>query len=301
MESAMPKTVTGAEADQRAHYRTVQVGAVEVFYREAGSPSAPPLLLLHGWPTSSHTFRHLIPLLAAHHRVIAPDLPGFGFTRPPPRGQYSFTFDALAETTTGFLAALGIERCAAYLFDYGAPVGLRLAVARPDLFSALIVQNANSYEEGLTAAWDGIRAYWRDPSIASREPLRGAIAPEGTRWAYLEGVTDPSLISPDVWLHDQHFLDQPAIQEIQLDLFLDYQTNVARYPAVQAYLRQRQPPLLIVWGRNDPFFSPAGAEAYLRDVPAAELHFFETGHFALETHAAEIAKLSIEFLARQPG
>lgn len=284
--------------EARVRHRTMQVGAVEVFYREAGSITAPPLLLLHGWPTSSHTFRHLLPLLAPHFRVIAPDMPGFGFTKAPPRGRFDYRFQTLAETMRGFVDGLGLERFALYLFDYGAPVGFSLALDQPDRIAALVVQNGNAYEEGLTAAWDPIKAYWRDPSIANREALRGALSPEGLHFAYLTGVPDPTLVSPDAWLHDQVFLDRPGAHDIQLDLFLDYRANVARYPAVQAYLRQRQPPLLTLWGRNDPYFTVAGAEAYARDVTATQTHWFETGHFALETHAAEIAALTIDFLGR---
>lgn len=281
------------------HYRTRKVGAVDVFYREAGDPCAPTLLLLHGWPTSSHMFRRLIPLLEVDYHVIAPDLPGFGLTKTPPRAVFSYRFATLADTIDGFLHALGVQRVALYLFDYGGPVGFRLALRDPSRVGAIISQNANAYIEGFRVEnWELIQRYWRDNSIENREACTAALAFEATKWEYLEGVPDPSLISPDAYLHDQAILDRPGSREIQLDLFRDYQSNLELFPEWQAYLRGYQPPLLAIWGKNDPFFAPEGALAYRRDVPNAEIHLLNTGHFALETHLEEIAGRMRDFLGR---
>ncbi len=283
----------------RTKHRSIQVEDVDVFYREAGDPSAPVLLLLHGFPTSSHMFRNLIPLLADAYRVIAPDLPGFGSTKVPGRGEFTYTFNRLYEVIEGFTEALELNSYALFVFDYGAPVGFRLAEANPEKVTAIISQNGNAYEEGLQEAWAPIRTYWDNPSQENRDRLRALLAEETTRFQYTHGVPDKllPLIGPDAIAHDQAILDREP--EIQLDLFRSYQTNVALYPAWQAYLKAEQPPVLATWGQNAPFFGPAGAEAFKRDVPDAEIHLLDTGHFALETHGAEVADLVKDFLARK--
>jgi len=277
-------------------HRHVQVGAHEVFYREAGDPKHPTLLLLHGFPTSSHMFRDLIPLLSDRFHVVAPDLPGFGFTRSPDRPAFRYSFDALAKVIEDFTDALKLRRYAIYVFDYGAPVGFRLALARPERVAAIISQNGNAYEEGLSTGWNPIQAYWREPSAENRAALRAFLAPESIRWQYVHGVAEESLVAPESYTLDTALLARTGNDEIQLDLFLDYASNVALYPNFQAYFRDRHPPLLAVWGRNDPFFLPPGAEAFRRDNPKADVHFFDTGHFALETHAGEIADKIRAFL-----
>jgi pimeloyl-ACP methyl ester carboxylesterase len=279
-------------------YRRVSVGEHEVAYREAGPAQAPVLLLLHGFPSSSHMFRDLIPKLADRYRVIAPDLPGFGQTALLPREQFAYTFDNLARVIDGFTEQLGLTRYAIYVFDYGSPVGLRLALKHPERITAIVTQNGNAYEEGLSEGWNPIQAYWREPSQAHRDALRAFLSPEATLWQYTHGVADASRVSPDGYGLDNHHLARPGAHEIQLDLFLDYASNVALYPQFQAYFRKHQPPLLAVWGRHDPFFLPAGAEAFKRDIEAAQVQFFDTGHFALETHAAEIADAIRGFLAK---
>jgi pimeloyl-ACP methyl ester carboxylesterase len=279
-------------------YRTVAVDGLDVFYREAGRPDAPTLLLLHGFPTSSHMFRDLIPRLADRFRLVAPDLPGFGRTALPSRETFGYTFDNLARVIGRFTEVIGLDRFALYIFDYGAPTGLRLALAKPDAVTAIVTQNGNAYEEGLSEGWDPIQRYWRDPSDANRQALRELLTPASVRWQYTHGVPDPERVSPDGSTLDSHYLERTGADEAQLDLFLDYRNNVALYPAFQAYFRERQPPLLAIWGRNDPFFLPPGAEAYRRDIPAAEVRFLETGHFALETHVEEIAAAIGEFLPR---
>ncbi len=279
-------------------YKTQRVNDVDVFYREAGDRNAPVVLLLHGFPTSSHQFRNLIPQLADEYRVIAPDLPGFGATVAPPRGEFDYTFDNLADTIDAFTETLGLERFALYVFDYGAPVGMRIASRHPERISAIVTQNGNSYEEGLTDAWAPLRAYWADGSDENRNALRGLLARETTEWQYFEGTPDErrSNISPDSIDHDQAILDRDA--EIQLDLFRDYGSNVALYPRWQDYLREAQPPVLAIWGKNDPFFAPEGAEAFKRDVPNAEVDYLDGGHFVLETHTTEIADRMRRFLGR---
>ena len=277
-------------------HRHVQVGAHEVFYREAGDPKHPTLLLLHGFPTSSHMFRDLIPLLSDRFHVVAPDLPGFGFTRSPDRPAFRYSFDALAKVIEDFTDALKLRRYAIYVFDYGAPVGFRLALARPERVAAIISQNGNAYEEGLSTGWNPIQAYWREPSAENRAALRAFLAPESIRWQYVHGVAEESLVAPESYTLDTALLARTGNDEIQLDLFLDYASNVALYPNFQAYFRDRHPPLLAVWGRNDPFFLPPGAEAFRRDNPKADVHFLDTGHFALETHAGEIADKIRAFL-----
>ncbi|AOB32845.1 alpha/beta hydrolase [Bordetella sp. H567] len=269
-------------------YRQVQAGGLNVFYREAGAPGAPKLLLLHGFPSSSHMFRELIPLLAADFHIVAPDLPGFGQTEMPPRERFDYTFDNFANVIEAFTEAVGFDRYAMYVFDYGAPTGFRLALRHPERIRAIITQNGNAYEEGLSEGWNPIQAYWRDPSSENRQALRALLTPETTRWQYTHGVADPAAVSPDGYGLDNYYLSRPGADEIQLDVFGDYKSNVALYPDFQAYFRQHQPPLLAVWGRNDPFFLPPGAEAFKRDIPSATVRFFDTGHFALETHADEI-------------
>lgn len=279
-------------------YRTQQVGEVEMFYREAGPADAPVVLLLHGFPSASHMFRDLIPHLADRYRVIAPDLPGFGQTKAPPRGRYAYTFDALAETVGGFVEALGLTRYALYIFDYGAPVGLRLALAHPERVSAIVSQNGNAYLEGFSDGWGAWQAYWREPSAANREACRESLSPATIRdWQYGTGA-DPTRLSPDGYELDIAYMARPEAEEIQLDLILDYRSNVALYPAFHDYFRTHRPPLLAVWGRHDPAFVPAGAAAYRTDLPDAEVHLLDTGHFALETHHREIADHMRDFLGR---
>jgi pimeloyl-ACP methyl ester carboxylesterase len=282
-------------------YRTVNVDGLDVFYREAGRADAPSLLLLHGFPTSSHMFRDLIPLLSERFHLVAPDLPGFGLTALPPRDKFTYSFDNLAKVVGRFTEAIGLERFALYIFDYGAPVGLRVALAHPERITAIITQNGNAYEEGLSEGWNPIQRYWREPTDANRQALRTLLAPDSVRWQYTHGVPDPSLVSPDGSALDSYYLTRPGADEVQLDLFLDYANNVALYPAFQAYFRERRPPLLAVWGSHDPFFLPPGAKAFTRDIPDADVRFFDTGHFALETHAAEIGKAIGEFLTRPRG
>jgi pimeloyl-ACP methyl ester carboxylesterase len=281
-------------------YRSVDVGGLTVFYRESGPGDAPTLLLLHGYPSAGHMFRDLIPLLADRFHVIAPDLLGFGQSAMPGRDSFTYTFEALTDVLEGFTDAIGLDRYAVYVFDYGAPTGFRLAVRRPARITAIITQNGNAYEEGLSDGWNPIRTYWKDPTQANRDAIRTLVQPETTVWQYTHGVPDPSLVSPDGYTLDNHYLARPGAHEIQLDLFLDYASNVEHYPDFQEYFRTRQPPLLAIWGRNDPFFLPAGAEAFKRDIPGADVRLLDTGHFALETHAAEIAATIRDFLATGP-
>jgi len=278
--------------------QTIRIDRINLFYREAGNPAAPTILLLHGFPTSSHMFRNLIPRLASDYHVVAPDLPGFGFSDSPSRSEFKYTFENLAQVISSFTEKLGLKRFAIYIFDYGAPVGLRLALAHPERVSAIISQNGNAYEEGLSQGWNPIQSYWKEPSAANRAALRDFLKPEATKWQYTHGVVEPSLVAPESYTLDSALLARPGNDEIQLDLFLDYASNVALYPKFQAFFRERRPPLLAVWGQNDPFFLPAGAKAFARDNPNAEIHFFDTGHFALETHADEIAAKIRSFLAR---
>jgi pimeloyl-ACP methyl ester carboxylesterase len=278
-------------------YRSAQVGDLKIFYREAGAADAPALLLLHGFPSASHMFRDLIPLLADRFHIIAPDLPGFGQSDMPARGKFAYTFDHIAEVISRFTEVIGLDRFAMYVFDYGAPTGFRIAVKHPERITAIISQNGNAYEEGLSEGWTPIRAYWQEPSQANREALRAFLAPETTRWQYTHGVADEAAVSPDGQSLDNFYLARPGADDVQLDLFGDYKSNVALYPVFQNYFRTHKPPFLAVWGKNDPFFLPPGAEAFRRDIPNAVVRFFDTGHFALETHAKEIAAAIREFLA----
>jgi pimeloyl-ACP methyl ester carboxylesterase len=278
--------------------RKVEADGVKVFYREAGDPQAPVVLLLHGFPTSSFMYRELIPRLANRYRVIAPDLPGFGFTEVPEKRKYAYTFDALAATIDSFTKAIGLDRYAIYVFDYGAPTGFRLAMAHPERITAIVSQNGNAYEEGLGDAWGPIRKYWAFPNAENREVIaKNVLTLDGTRWQYTHGVANPDSVAPESYTLDMALMERPGNKDIQLDLFLNYATNVALYPAFQEYFRKSKPPLLAIWGKNDPFFIPAGAEAFRRDIPSAPVKMLDTGHFALETHVVEIAAAMREFFA----
>ena len=278
------------------NYRTADVEGLKVFYREAGRADAPMLLLLHGFPSAGHMFRDLIPQLADRFHVIAPDLPGFGQSDMPERTKFSYSFDNIAGIVDRFTEVIGLGRFAIYVFDYGAPTGFRLAMRHPERITAIISQNGNAYVEGLSEGWNPIRAYWQDPSEANRTALRAFLTPETTFWQYTHGVADTSSVSPDGYSLDNFYLARPGADEMQLDFFGDYKSNVALYPEFQAYFRKHKPPFLAVWGKNDPFFLPAGAEAFKRDIPGADVRFFDTGHFALETHCDEIASAIREFL-----
>jgi pimeloyl-ACP methyl ester carboxylesterase len=279
-------------------HQTVKVQGVDVFYREAGPRDAPHVLLLHGFPTSSHMYRNLIPALADSYHVIAPDFPGFGRSSAPGRDTFAYTFANLATVIEAFTEAVGLDRYALYVMDYGAPVGFRMAVQHPERVQALIVQNGNAYDEGLREFWGPLKRYWATGAPADRDSLRGSFTPASTRWQYLHGVRDTSRISPDTWIVDQHYLDRPGNHEIQLDLFYDYRTNVDMYPAFQAYFRRHQPPTLIVWGKNDTIFPWQGAEPYKRDLRTLEYHLLDTGHFALEERGADIAQAIRAFLPK---
>ena len=280
-------------------YKQATVDGNKIFYREAGPEKAAAILLLHGFPTSSHMFRNLIPALADRYHVVAPDLPGFGFSDAPDRRRFRYTFENLAKVIDGFVQSIGLKRHAIYVFDYGAPVGLRLALAHPERITAIISQNGNAYEQGLSEGWNPIQRYWKEPSEANRTALRDFLKPEATKWQYVHGVQDETLVAPEAYQLDSALLRRPANDEIQLDLFLDYASNVALYPKFQEYFRVKQPAVLAVWGKNDPFFLPPGAEAFKRDIPGAEVHFYNTGHFALETHYREIGDAILDFLARK--
>ncbi|MEN5114929.1 alpha/beta hydrolase [Brevundimonas diminuta] len=288
-----------ANFDGQVRYRTMTVGRIEVFYREAGRREAPVILLLHGFPTSSHMFRDLIPLLAPHYRVIAPDYPGYGLSTASPSSGFNYSFDSLADVIEQFAEAIGLDRYALYMQDFGGPVGFRIAARRPERITALIVQNANAYEEGLAPAMDAARPAWERRSSETEATLRAFLTLDTTRFQYLHGARDPSRVSPDAWLHAQAGLDRSGNDEIQLSYLHDYGANVRQYPVWQAYLRDYKPPMLIVWGANDPFFTVAGARAYQRDLADCELHLFEAGHFALEEEASAIALLMLDFLKRR--
>jgi pimeloyl-ACP methyl ester carboxylesterase len=279
-------------------FNTVDVDGLQIFYREAGDRSKPVVLLLHGFPTASHMFRDLIPELATEYRVIAPDLPGFGMTEQPARHQFAYSFENIANVVERFTDVLGLAKFALYVFDYGAPVGFRLAVKHPERVTAIVSQNGNTYLEGVSEAFAPVQTYWNDPSQTNRDALRGFLAPQTTLFQYTQGVTDVSVVSPDGRNLDDFYLARPGNDEIQLDLLLDYRSNVEFYSKTQAYLRQYQPPVLAIWGKNDPFFVPAGAEAFKRDVPDAEVVFVDSGHFALETHAAQIGEAMRVFLQK---
>jgi pimeloyl-ACP methyl ester carboxylesterase len=279
----------------QVRYHTVDVDGFKIFYREAGTRTRPTLLLLHGFPSSGHMFRDLLPLLADRFHLVAPDLPGFGLSEIKPREAFDYSFANLAKVIGRFTEVIGIDRYALYVFDYGAPTGFRLAMTHPERVTAIVSQNGNAYDEGLSEGWDPIQRYWRDPSEANRQALRSLLTPASIRWQYEHGVPDTSLV-PDGSALDAWYIQRPGVDDIQLDLFRSYATNVALYPAFQAYFREYQPKLLAIWGRNDPFFLPPGAEAFRRDLPRAEVRFLDTGHFALETHAAEIAQAIAAFL-----
>jgi len=278
------------------HYRTAVVDGINLFYREAGSESAPAVLLLHGFPTSSHMFRNLIPALADDYRVIAPDYPGYGNSDMPSRETFTYSFDRFAELVDGLLMQLSIDRYAMYVMDYGAPVGWRLALKQPDKITGLIIQNGNAYEEGLKEFWDPIKAYWNDGSEEHRNALRELVTEKTTKFQYTDGVSDLSRISPDNWVHDQALLDRPGNADVQLDLFYDYRTNLPLYPNVQEYFRKHQPPSLIVWGKNDFIFPADGAHPYKRDLADLEFHLIDSGHFVLEDRPDVVVPLIRGFL-----
>jgi len=281
------------------HHRRMALDGLEIFYREAGKGNARTLLLLHGFPTSSHMFRRLLPALAEEFHVVAPDLPGFGLSSSPDRSGFPYTFGMFAETMEAFLCRLGIARYGIYVMDYGAPTGFRMMLRDPDRVACIVTQNGNAYEEGLSTFWAPLREFWADNSAARRDALRHLVTPAMTRFQYVDGVPDPSRLDPAAWLHDQIFLDRPGNVEIQLDLLYDYRENVRLYPEFQTCFRSRQPPTLVVWGQNDQIFLPAGARAFQRDLPDAELHLLDTGHFALEDKLDEIAQLIGDFLSRR--
>jgi pimeloyl-ACP methyl ester carboxylesterase len=284
----------------RVFYRTAKVEGLNLFYREAGPKDAPAVVLLHGFPSSSHMFRNLIPVLATRYHVIAPDYPGFGYSDAPAADGFEYTFDHLANVVDRFLEQKGIARYSIYIQDYGSPVGFRLATAHPERVQAIISQNGNAYEEGLSAFWgEYLTPYWKERNAATEEKMRGLLSLEATKMQYLTGVRDAEQVSPDAWHHDQSLLDRAGNQEIQLDLFYDYRNNLPLYPAWHEYLRTKLPPMLLVWGKNDEIFVEPGARAFLRDQPEAELHLLDTGHFALEEDAETIGRLMLDFLGRR--
>ena len=286
-------------ATSPVHYKTVRVSDLDIFYREAGPQTAPVILLLHGFPTSSNMFRNLIPRLAGSFHVVAPDYPGFGESSMPDHTKFTYTFENFTNIVEKFIEQLGVGKLSLYVMDYGAPVGYRLALRRPDQVQALIVQNGNAYDEGLREFWDPIKKYWADARPENRTALHFLVDAKSTRWQYENGVADPTLLDPTTWLVDQVGLDRPGNSEIQMDLFYDYRTNVPLYPQFQAFFRKYQPPTLIVWGKNDFIFPPEGAAPYQRDLKNVETHLLDTGHFALETHGEEIASRIEEFLQKQ--
>jgi pimeloyl-ACP methyl ester carboxylesterase len=297
MLTSAPATIL--PTDRYTSNHSVQVDGLKLFYREAGPADAPVLLLLHGFPTSSLMFRELMPRLALRYRVIAPDLPGFGFTEVPEQRKYSYTFDSLAVTINAFVEELSLTHFALYIFDYGAPVGLRLALAHPERITAIVSQNGNAYQEGLgEEAWNPVQKYWQQPTQENRDALRAFLTLDSIRWQYTHGVPEPERVAPETWTLDAALIARPGNQEIQLDLFGDYATNVALYPEFQRYFRERKPPLLAIWGKHDPFFVPPGAEAYRRDNPNAMVTLLDAGHFALETHVDEIASAIDGFLEK---
>lgn len=296
--AAAAAATSAAEASQ-IRYRTATVDGVKMFYREAGPKDAPTLLLLHGFPTSSQMFRDLIPRLADRYHVVAPDYPGYGHSDAPDHKSFAYTFDHYARLVGKLTEQIGVDRYALYVMDYGAPVGFRIATAHPERVTALIVQNGNAYEEGIAGFWDPIKAYWRTGGAKEREGIRWLTSRKATDWQYSNGVKDMTLVDPDAATVDQALLDRPGNQEIQLDLFYDYRTNLPLYPQWQAWFRRAKPPTLVVWGKNDDIFVAAGAAPYARDIPDAEVHMLDTGHFALETHGPEIAGLIRDFMGRK--
>lgn len=297
---AVTLSPVGAAEPPKTHHKTVKVGDLDIFYREAGPKDAPVVLLLHGFPTSSQMFRHLIPQLADKYRVIAPDYPGFGHSSMPARDKFAYSFDQLAEVVEQFTEKLELKKYALYVQDYGAPVGYRLAVKHPERVTAIVVQNGNAYDEGLdNDFWKPIKAYWKEPtSKDKREALRGFTKLEATKWQYTHGVKNAELVSPDAWTTDQYLLDRDGNADIQLDLFLSYGSNPPLYPKWQEYFRKHQPPVLIAWGKHDQIFPAAGAEPYKKDLKTLEYHLLDAGHFALETNGDEIARLMREFLGK---
>jgi pimeloyl-ACP methyl ester carboxylesterase len=283
----------------RIYYRSAKVNGINLFYRDAGPENAPAIVLLHGFPSSSHMFRNLIPALATRYHVIAPDYPGFGYSEAPAADKFAYTFENLAGIVNSFLEQKGIAQYSIYIQDYGSPVGFRLATAHPERVQAIISQNGNAYEEGLSAFWsEYLTPYWKERNAGTEEKVRGLLSLEATKMQYLTGVRNAEQISPDAWLHDQALLDRAGNQEIQMDLFFDYRKNLPLYPAWHEYLRTKRPPVLLVWGKNDQIFIEPGARAFLRDQPDAELHLLDTGHFALEEDAETIGNLMLDFLLR---
>ncbi|MFN3153406.1 alpha/beta fold hydrolase [Bremerella sp.] len=288
-----------AESHKQVHYRTVKVDGLDIFYREAGPKDAPTVLLLHGFPTSSHMFRDLIPALADKYHVVAPDYPGFGYSSMPAVDEFEYTFDNLARVIEKFTERVGLEKYSIYLMDYGAPIGFRLAAKHPDRVDTLIVQNGNAYDEGIdNDFWKPVKAYWKDRTAKQGDALRSLLTLEATKWQYTHGVRNVETISPDAWGHVQPLLDREGNQEIQLALFYSYGSNPPLYPQWQQYFREHQPPTLIVWGKNDAIFPAAGAHPYKRDLKELEFHLLDTGHFALEEDGAQIASLIREFLGK---
>jgi pimeloyl-ACP methyl ester carboxylesterase len=296
--ATLATTTPSVAAADVVHYRTVAVDGQRIFYRESGPAGGPTILLLHGFPTSSHMFRTLIPDLAVRYHVIAPDMPGFGFSSVPDPHHFRYSFAHLAAVMDDFTRAVHLDRFAIYVFDYGAPVGYRIAMRHPERITAIVSQNGNAYREGLGTAWGPIQRYWKSPTAANRAALRSFLLLDVTKFQYVSGVTDVTVIAPESYMLDQALLERPGEINAQLDLFGDYRNNVALYPAFHAYFRAYHPPLLAVWGAHDPFFTPAGARAYRNDIPDAEVHFYDTGHFALETHEPQIAQAILAFLDR---
>ena len=291
---------TSSRQQPRVFYRTAQLEGLNLFYREAGPAGAPAVVLLHGFPSSSHMYRNLIPILATRYHVIAPDYPGFGYSDAPHADKFEYTFDRLALVIQTFLEQKGIEKYSIYIQDYGSPVGFRLATAHPERVQAIISQNGNAYDEGLSPFWaEYLQPYWKQRNAETEAKMRGLLSLDATKMQYLTGVRDPEQVSPDAWQHDQSLLDRAGNQDIQLDLFYDYRNNLALYPAWHEYLRTKRPPVLLVWGKNDQIFIEPGARAFLRDQPEAELNLLDTGHFALEEDAETIGKLMLDFLGRK--
>lgn len=292
---------TSAISSEPVHYRTTRINDVDIFYREAGPKDAPVVLLLHGFPTSSNMFRNLIPRLASSFHVIAPDYPGYGQSGMPDRKNFAYNFENMTNIVDELISKLGISKFSMYVMDYGAPIGYRLALRRPEQVEAIIIQNGNAYEEGLKEFWDPIKNYWKDNRPENRQALAFLASPKATKWQYENGVSDTTLLDPTAWILDQYGMDRPGNADIQLDMLYDYRTNVPLYPQFQAFFRKQKPPTLIVWGKNDAIFPPDGATPYQRDLPDVETHLLDTGHFALETHCDEIAEHIDRFLNKNLG